>query len=232
MTLLDTTGRSGGATIVTDADGVHLLYDPSQSMTLQQLRKGDSLVEELRFRVDDGRGGSTSATVRITVQGRNDWHNPTRPLGVNADATIDPLDALLIINTLNELGGRVLPGVIGAPPFFYDTNDDGSVTSLDALIVIGHLNSGSGEGEAVAPLVVEMQATAPAEFPVERTPVTVASSRFVPPAQTAARVAVSETQPRAEDSQPPTTVFKPAPRDEIWENDSDWLLADEFAGFE
>jgi hypothetical protein len=74
---------------------------------------------------------------------------PQRPLDVNGDGVVTPLDALLIINRLNS----------GAPPAVrpgeerYDINGDGAITPIDVLYIINALNSraAQGEGEAALP---------------------------------------------------------------------------------
>lgn len=78
------------------------------------------------------------------------WHNSRKPLDVNADGVVSPIDALLVINYLNT-GFNLLPepkaGEL-APPPYVDVNQDGRVTPIDALLVINELNNPSGgEGE-------------------------------------------------------------------------------------
>ena len=80
------------------------------------------------------------------------WQNPANRFDVNNDLRITPLDALLLINDLNQNGNRILPANSGegesGPPFI-DVNGDGQFTPLDALLVINALNeAASGEGEA------------------------------------------------------------------------------------
>lgn len=94
------------------------------------------------------------------------WHNESEPTDVDNDGQTDPTDALIIINSLNQLGPRELIDPIpyeSGEPRFYDVNGDGSITPIDALIIINSLNrgnvgsaesddddttSGAGEGEA------------------------------------------------------------------------------------
>ncbi len=101
---------------------------------------------------------SNVADVDIRVQ-RSKWQNPRLALDVNADTFISPIDALLIINKLNDpTFQRNLPlGSFVAPPYL-DTNGDEQVSPLDALLVINHLNatrgsSGEGEGATYAMMV-------------------------------------------------------------------------------
>jgi len=86
--------------------------------------------------------------------------NPWNPLDVNADGEATPLDALLVINKLNQpagpAGGEGECSACGsAASFYYDVNGDDNISPLDALIVINHLNGATyivpaagAEGEA------------------------------------------------------------------------------------
>jgi hypothetical protein len=84
----------------------------------------------------------------------SDWHNTGIPEDVNKDAFVSPIDALLVINYLNNDvpsgGDGQLPvrsaADSGKPPLV-DVNDDGFVSSIDALRVINYINSTNGEGE-------------------------------------------------------------------------------------
>ena len=100
------------------------------------------------------------------------WRNASRPLDVDNNGVIAPLDVLVVINRLNAGGTGALPPPQGvySPPPFYDVSGDNQLTALDALQVINYLNSagtgGEGEGEHAAPA-----ALSPAWFPVEATAV-------------------------------------------------------------
>jgi len=88
------------------------------------------------------------------------WQNPAEPLNVDNQPGIVALDALIIINELNnrqysEPDGRLRPPPVDKPPPYYDVDGNGYVIALDALIIINYLNrnpvSGAGgEGEAPA----------------------------------------------------------------------------------
>jgi hypothetical protein len=85
-------------------------------------------------------------TITIT-DGDLRWHNASNPADVNDDGDVSPLDALLVINYLNNVGGGNVPA--GNPPPFIDVSGDNQISPVDALIVINKLNQrGSGEGEA------------------------------------------------------------------------------------
>ncbi len=113
--------------------------------------------DSFQYRASDGTDWSDPATVTITVETAYPWYNGSNRINVNGDKYISPQDALWILATLNDEGGRVLPLERPRPlaPPFYDVSRDGMVSPLDALLVISYLNnegSGDAEGEnAVAP---------------------------------------------------------------------------------
>ncbi len=72
------------------------------------------------------------------------WHNGSNPRDVDDDQSVTPLDALRIIDQINQHGSRQGEGV---GEIFCDVDNDGSISPLDALSVINWLNSKSG-GEA------------------------------------------------------------------------------------
>jgi hypothetical protein len=79
------------------------------------------------------------------VQLDHPWNNPRQRLDVNNDGIITPIDALMIINQLNDTGAMALPDshLERAPLVPYiDTNGDNYVTPIDALLVINYLNYG------------------------------------------------------------------------------------------
>ncbi len=70
-----------------------------------------------------------------------DWQNASNRLDVNMSGMVEPLDALIVINYINEHG----TGPLAAKPTAYagplmDVNGDGDMGPLDALIVINSLN--------------------------------------------------------------------------------------------
>ncbi len=83
----------------------------------------------------------------------SDWQNAIDPLNVSGDIEgfISPLDALLIINELNQpqIGdpgtGRLPPAdqIDEAPPPFLDVDGDGYVSPIDAIRVINGLRDPS-----------------------------------------------------------------------------------------
>ena len=96
-----------------------------------------------------------------SVEQTNPWRNAAEPLDVNNDSFISPLDALLVINELNNVGAHELGTPTGEVTLFLDTSDNGFVDPLDALLVLNHLNQSNvdaGEGEnALASLPLRSQ---------------------------------------------------------------------------
>jgi VCBS repeat-containing protein len=91
------------------------------------------------------------------------FRNLRNPLDVSDDDTISPIDALLVINVLNNprmlaerKASTIGEGMASGP--YYDTSGDGVISPIDALLVINYLNEksrvlasqtgGAGEGEA------------------------------------------------------------------------------------
>ncbi len=112
---------------------------------------------EAQYRLTDDQGlVSEPATVRLFVidlQRPAPWQNGADAADVNGDATVTPLDALLIVNVLNlgQLGRLpISPENIGEVFGFLDPSGDGFVSPLDALIVINRLNASGGGGEGPA----------------------------------------------------------------------------------
>lgn len=82
------------------------------------------------------------------------FHNFVMPNDVDDDGSVTPLDALVVINRINQ-GSDDSRGVSRR---FHDADDDSSVSPLDALKVINHLNT--------------QPATIPLRFEAARLPVT------------------------------------------------------------
>lgn len=83
------------------------------------------------------------------------WTNPDKPLDVNDDTFISPIDALLVINELNSVAGprQLTPPTAGrVPPPYIDASQDGYVTSIDALLVLNHLNAPPAGAVAARPV--------------------------------------------------------------------------------
>ena len=89
------------------------------------------------------------ATATVTIQNddflpASPWQNKQMPEDVDNDGFIVPLDALLVINDLNNVGARALPNPPeppNVPPPFIDVNGDDFVSPVDALMIINYLNA-------------------------------------------------------------------------------------------
>lgn len=88
-------------------------------------------------------------------------HNFLEPNDVNDDNRISPVDALLVINTLNDLRSGSASTSSSASRF-EDVNDDSRVSPSDALLVINQLSSNqtqtsSGGSAAVSQIEARMK---------------------------------------------------------------------------
>ena len=103
-----------------------------------------------------GAGSSSCSWLRFT--------NSTNPLDVDADGQVVPLDVLLVITAINELGVSELPQIPvetdGAGPYL-DVSGDWRLSALDALRIIDFLNGAAdaGGGES-APQLAEGESAA------------------------------------------------------------------------
>ena len=83
------------------------------------------------------------------------WHNVANPVDVNQNGTVEPRDALMIINYLNaDFPVQISPvAAIGGGPGFLDPSRDNFIAPNDALTVIDAINArlaGEGEGTEVS----------------------------------------------------------------------------------
>ncbi len=98
----------------------------------------------IEIRTVDSRTGVASPTFQdVLLSSENSWQNPIQALDINGDQLVTPLDALLVINALNQDGARILPPrPAGEDPIPYlDSSGDGFLSALDALLIINALNS-------------------------------------------------------------------------------------------
>ncbi len=92
----------------------------------------------------------------VQIVSQRPWQNEPSPLDVNNDGSVVPLDALLVINELNNhVAGNPATGLLPNPPQppdlvpeevgYVDVDGDGFVTPRDALLIINALNSPSAQ---------------------------------------------------------------------------------------
>jgi hypothetical protein len=83
--------------------------------------------------------------VNVTV--RSSHQNESNHLDVNDDGSVDPIDALIVINFLNGTDGDGAVGALASPPY-RDVTGDLFITPADVLLIVNHLNAeADGEGE-------------------------------------------------------------------------------------
>ncbi len=153
------------------------------------------------------------------------WRNAGEPHDVDDDGLVAPLDVLLIINVLNDVGPYELPRPTAAetPPPFYDTNGDGWIAPSDALQVINYLNDlvpAEAEGES-----------APAVQLLEIQPIVATSSEPVSVAGGKAATTDAETTPAVDDAVRTESIDRVIAEEDIERSpwfqqdaaESDWL---------
>jgi hypothetical protein len=97
----------------------------------------------------------------MSSDGPSPWQNPARPLDVNNDTTVSPIDALVLINRLNSQGGGALPPRTRSLDPYLDPDGDRALSPLDILGVINEVNRRGASSGTRAPNETEI---APAGF--------------------------------------------------------------------
>ncbi|MCR9295349.1 MAG: Ig-like domain-containing protein [bacterium] len=125
--------------------------NPNGTFTYEHDFDSGRTTDTFVYQASDGNGLSLATTVTLSIGDPPPppHQNPVNALDVNADGTISPIDALLVINFLNTNPGDGNVENLPPPPPYRDVDGNNFITALDALIVINELNaaSGSGEGE-------------------------------------------------------------------------------------
>jgi len=86
------------------------------------------------------------------------WQNTTNRLDTNNDGHVTPLDALVIINRLNQSQQSQLGAERPSGAMYFDVNADVHVTALDALIIINYLNTPAHAASLNQPAAGEAEA--------------------------------------------------------------------------
>jgi RHS repeat-associated protein len=97
----------------------------------------------------------------MSSDGPSPWQNPARPIDINNDTTVSPIDALVLINRINSDGGGVLPPRTRALDPYLDPDGDRVLSPLDILQVINEVNRRGASGSTRNPNESEI---APAGF--------------------------------------------------------------------
>ncbi|MBL7039484.1 MAG: hypothetical protein ISR77_12695, partial [Pirellulaceae bacterium] len=106
------------------------------------------------------------------------WQNAANPHDVNADQLVTPIDALIVINDLNQNGTREVPDDNNLTGIYTDVSGDNTVTPLDVLAVINSLNRGvlTGEGEGIRGNLARATQTDPSADVIVPQDITMSSS--------------------------------------------------------
>lgn len=147
-----TEGDSGGAVFQHTGDQWELAGIMHGTQPLPNQPEFTVTFNSLTFFADTWQYRDQINAIMTSFEPTNPWQNPADPLDVNDDSHVSPIDALLVINHLNDTGPGPLaipPVAPNIPPPFLDTDGDGVVAPIDALIVINTLNARSGEAEGV-----------------------------------------------------------------------------------
>lgn len=136
------------------AAGTHSAFSLTGKTVTYRAPAGYSGVHRANYTVMDDQGmESNPAEIAVFVVNFDEptpWQNKVSNVDINSDGVTSPIDALLVVNELNQRESRRLPtNPTNADKIFgfVDASGDGFVTPLDALMVVNQLNGG-GEGEA------------------------------------------------------------------------------------
>lgn len=189
--------ENGTQTLIVNPAAVRAMTDNNNELLLRvdgpdELRLGNEWTPGTPEIVDNAavhvlRSGD--ATLRLF--GSAIFQNPVDPGDVDLSGDITALDALLIINFLNQSDGRALSGESTAELLstmrrtgqtrFYDVSGDNTISALDALQVINAINareSMPASGESIAPA----------------SPVAVRSAFIAPPVATESKFAIERVR--------------------------------------
>ncbi len=168
----DPEGATLTAQIVTQPqNAISFALNANGTFTYQHDFSKGKTTDTFTYRASDGSGQSAVTTVTITIDNPPPppHQNPVDHMDVNADGFISPIDALLIINLINERGGGIPTSSLPSAPPYRDVDGNNIISANDVLQVINFLNSqadnrnGEGEGElAIGQLAIGQLADSPA----------------------------------------------------------------------
>ncbi len=146
-------GPNSGAVVL---DNGIFTYTPSANY---------SGTDSFRYTIRDNEGFfSNEALVTITIVEVPDFRNAAMPGDVNSSGAISPVDVLVLINYINQVGFELPPDPVppDKPQFYYDVDGDGLVAPKDVIAIVNLLNETSqGEGEAAWPFEWSAMLTRP-----------------------------------------------------------------------
>ena len=121
------------------------INDATQTRQVLRYTPEASFVGDVQFSyvVKDDNDNMDEAMVELTINDASrPWMNASNKFDINNDGTVSPIDALLVINFLQQGHKKLLPTTVAAPfspqPFL-DCNGDGYASPIDALLVINQL---------------------------------------------------------------------------------------------
>jgi VCBS repeat-containing protein len=85
---------TGAEGVLVTVSGTNISYDPTHAAALQALKAGETTTDTFTYTIDDGHGGTDTATVTLVVAGINDAPDFT---GDNLAATLAPGDCAVAI---------------------------------------------------------------------------------------------------------------------------------------
>ncbi len=141
VTAVDALSAKGAAVAI--ASNGTFTYNPTAAVALQALNAGESIVDTFTYTVSDGKGGTSTATVAVTVTGLNDVPVATDDLGVTDEDTV--LSVLAASGVLSNDTDADAGDVISV------TEVNGNAASVGAQIVLasGALLTLSADGSYV-----------------------------------------------------------------------------------
>lgn len=79
------------------------------------------------------------------------WLNPANANDVNENGAVTPQDVIILVNSINELGSRVLaaPSAGNEPPPYLDPTGDNEITPADVISVVNEINQANSLLSAV-----------------------------------------------------------------------------------
>lgn len=136
----------------TDGDGFPLpswiQFDVNTGQFTVSPTENDVGTFPVRVTAIDNSNASVSDVFDVIVESSvRSWHNAARPTDTSEDGALSAIDALLVINYINNATSSAVPTDTEPVDGLVDVNDDNFVTAIDALLVINELNRGAGEGE-------------------------------------------------------------------------------------